>query len=63
MSTSATTSTTTSAPNAITSTADDFYNISYAIFAFSVIVKPAFTKYLEETRDNLIKRVSQQRTL
>ena len=38
------TSTTTSAPNAIASpTADDSYNVSYAISAFSVIVKPAFT--------------------
>ena len=51
---------TTSAPNTITSpsTADDSYNVSYAISAFLVIVKPAFTKYLEETRVNLIKYVT-----
>ena len=61
ISTSATTSATTSAPNTIASpsTADDSYNVSHAISAFSVIVKPAFTKYLEETRANLIKRVTQ----
>jgi hypothetical protein len=60
MLTSATTSATTSAPNAIASpsTADDSYNVSYAIPAFLVIVKPTFTKYLEETRVNLIKRIT-----
>ena len=59
MSTSVTTSATTSAPNAIASpsTADNSYNVSYAIPAFSVTVKPAFTKYLEETQNALIKRV------
>jgi hypothetical protein len=52
-------SATTSAPNVIASpTADDSYNVSCAISAFLVIVKPAFTKYLEETRVNLIKRVT-----
>ena len=58
--TSATTSATTSAPNTITSpsTADNSYNISYAISAFLVIVKPAFIKYLKETRVNLIKHVT-----
>ena len=60
MLTSATTSVTTSAPNIIASpsTADDSYNVSYAISAFLVIVKPTFTKYLEETRVNSIKRVT-----
>ena len=55
--TSATTSATTSAPNIIVSsfTVDNSYNVFYAIPAFLVIVKPAFTKYLEETRVNLIK--------
>ena len=59
--TSATTSVTTSTPNTIASsfTADNSYNISYTISAFSVVVKPAFTKYLEETRVNLIKRITQ----
>ena len=59
--TSATSSTTTSTPNTTASpfTADNSYNTSHAILAFSVIVKPAFTKYMEETRDNLTKRVTQ----
>jgi len=58
--TSVTTSITTSVPNTIASpsTVDDSYNIFYAISAFLVIVKPTFTKYLEETRVNLIKRVT-----
>ena len=58
--TSTTTSTTTSARNKITSpsTIDDFYNVSYAIPAFLVIVKPAFTKYLKETKVNLINCVT-----
>ena len=56
-----TTTSATSAPNTITSpsTADDSYNISRAIPTFLVIVKPTFTKYLEETKVNLIKRVTQ----
>jgi hypothetical protein len=47
------TSATTSALNAIASpsTTDDSYNVSHAI--------PVFTKYLEETRINLIKRITQ----
>ena len=63
MLTSVTTSATTSAPNVIASpfTADDSYNVFYAIPAFLVIVKPTFTKYLEETRVNLIKRVTQSK--
>ena len=53
------TSAITSIPNAITfPIADNSYNISYAISTFLVIVKPTFTKYLEETRVNLIKRVT-----
>ena len=61
--TSTTTSITTSTRNIIASpsTIDDSYNVSYAIPTFLVIVKPAFTKYLEETRVNLIKRVTQSK--
>ena len=35
-----------------------YYNASQAIPAFLVIVKPTFIKYLEETRKNLIKRIT-----
>ena len=60
MTTSVTTSATTSICNEITSPfiIDNSYNVFYIIPTFSVIVKPAFTKYLEETRVNLIKRVT-----
>ena len=60
MSTSVTTSVTTSAPNIIvsSSTVNNSNNISYAIPAFLVIVKPTFTKYLKETRVNLIKYIT-----
>ena len=53
------TSATTFVPNAIASlfTADDSYNVFYTISIFLVIVKPAFTKYLEETKVNLTKYV------
>jgi hypothetical protein len=53
-------SATTSVYNVITSpfTTDNSYNAFYAISAFSVIVKPIFTKYLKETRVNLIKHVT-----
>jgi hypothetical protein len=37
----------------------EFYNAAQAIPTFLVIVKPTFIKYLEETRKNSIKRVSQ----
>ena len=33
------------------------YNASWAISAFLVIVKPALTKYLKETRKKLIKYI------
>jgi hypothetical protein len=36
----------------------EYYNASRAIPAFLIIVKPIFIKYLEETRKNLIKRVT-----
>ena len=36
----------------------EFNNAARVILAFSVMVKPAFIKYLEETRKNSIKRVS-----
>ena len=35
-----------------------YYNASRAIPTFLVIVKPTFIKYLEETRKNLIKRIT-----
>ena len=38
-----------------------YYNAFQAIPLFLVIVKPAFIKYLEETRKNLIKRVIQNK--
>ena len=41
----------------LTSTTSEFNNAARAILAFSVMVKPAFIKYLEETRKNSIKRV------
>ena len=45
-----------SASNAtLPSTTSKFYNAAQAISAFLVTVKPAFTKYLEETRKNSIK--------
>jgi len=34
------------------------YNASQAVVSFSVIIKPTFTKYLEETQNALIKRVT-----
>ena len=40
------------------STIFKFYNAAWAISAFLVIIKPAFTKYLEETKVNLIKCVT-----
>jgi len=57
MSSSAPTSapTSTPAPNAAplpptnTPTANEDYNAGQVVISFSVIVKPAFTKYLEET--------------
>ena len=60
--TSAPTSAPASAPTAPlpptdTPTNED-YNASQAVVSFSVIVKPAFTKYLEETRNVSIKRVT-----
>ena len=48
-----------SASNAtLPSTISGFYNAAQAIPAFSVTVKPAFIKYLEETRKNSTKQVS-----
>ena len=41
----------------LTSTTSEFNNAARAILAFSVMVKPAFIKYLEETRKSSIKRV------
>jgi hypothetical protein len=51
------------APNAAplpptnTPTINEDYNASQAVVSFLVIVKPTFTKYLEETRNASIKRV------
>jgi len=45
-------------PPTNTPTANEDYNASQAVVSFLVIVKPAFTKYLEETRNALIKRVT-----
>ena len=39
------------------SSSTEYYNISRAISAFSVIVKPAFIKYLKETRKKSIKYI------
>ena len=68
MSSSASTSAPTSAPTSAaplpptnTPTANDDYNASQAVVSFSVIVKPAFIKYLEETQNALIKRVIQEK--
>jgi hypothetical protein len=36
----------------------EFYYAAWAISAFLVIVKPAFIKYLKETRKNLIKYIT-----
>jgi hypothetical protein len=56
-----------SAPNPVPTSASntttlpsltEYYNASQAIPAFLVIVKPTFIKYLEETRKNLIKRIT-----
>ena len=46
----------------LTSTTSEFNNTARAILAFLVMVKPAFIKYLEETRKNSIKCVPQQGT-
>ena len=52
------------APNAAplsptnTPTINKDYNASQAVISFLVIVKPTFTKYLEETRNASIKRVT-----
>jgi len=51
------TSNTTTLPSSLTK----YYNASQAIPAFSVIVKPTFTKYLEETRKKLTKRIPQDK--
>jgi hypothetical protein len=49
----------TSASNTtLPSTISKFYNAAQAIPTLLVIVKPAFIKYLEETKKNSIKRVS-----
>jgi hypothetical protein len=40
------------------STISEFYNAAWAISVFLVIVKPAFIKYLKETRKNLIKYIT-----
>jgi hypothetical protein len=37
------------------------YNAGQAVVSFSVTVKPAFTKYLEETRNVSTKRVTQEK--
>ena len=59
MSVSAPNPTPASASNATTlpSTTFEFHNAARAIPAFSIIAKPAFTKYLEETGANSIKRI------
>ena len=41
-----------------TPTVNNDYNASQAVISFLIIVKPAFTKYLEETRDSLIKYIT-----
>jgi len=41
----------------LTSTTSEFNNTARAILAFSVMVKPAFIKYLEEIGKNSIKHV------
>ena len=52
------------APNAAplpptdTPTINDDYNASQAVVSFLVIVKPTFTKYLEETWNAFIKRIT-----
>jgi hypothetical protein len=63
MSSSAPTSAPASAPAAPlpptnTPTTNEDYNAGQAVVSFSVIVKLAFTKYLEETRNVSIKRVT-----
>ena len=39
----------------------EYYNAFQAIPPFSVTVKPAFIKYLEESRKNLIKHITQDK--
>jgi len=47
------------APLPLTNTpTNEDYNAGQAVVSFLVIVKPAFTKYLEETRNVSIKRVT-----
>ena len=46
---------------ALPSSLTEYYNASWAIPTFSVIVKPAFIKYLEETRKKSIKHVLQDK--
>jgi hypothetical protein len=53
----ASTSNTTTLPSSSTK----YYNASQPISAFSVIVKPAFTKYLGKTRKKSTKRVPQDK--
>lgn len=57
MSVSAPNPTPASASNATTLPSTTFDNAARAIPAFSIIAKPAFTKYLEGTRKNSIKRI------
>ena len=48
-----------SASNAILfSTISKFYNAAWAISAFLVTVKPAFIKYLKETKKNSTKHIT-----
>jgi hypothetical protein len=61
---SSSTPTSTPVPNAAplpltnTPTVNKDYNAGQVVISFLVIVKPAFTKYLEETRNASIKRVT-----
>ena len=56
--TSAPTPTAAPLPPTNTPTVNEDYNAGQAVVSFSVTVKPAFTKYLEETQNALIKRVT-----
>ena len=47
-----------SLPPTNTPTINEDYNAGQAVISFLVIVKPTFTKYLEETRNVSIKRVT-----
>lgn len=48
-------------PPTDTPTANEDYNAGQAVVSFTVIVKPAFTKHLEETQTASTKRVTQEK--